>query len=307
MSNTTQPDKEGPRPLLTEVAGIYTAPPAHWVGNGFHVRSLFSYADAFQGSDPFVLLDYAAEEQFSPNRGAPRGVGPHPHKGFETVTIAYQGEVAHRDSSGGGGTIQAGDVQWMTAGRGIVHEEFHSREFSEKGGPFEMVQLWVNLPAKDKDTPASYQPISKEAIPVLSLPGDKNNAGSLRLIAGRHQGKQGPAKTFTEMNVWDVMLDAGASTAFTLPVTHNLSLAILRGEVRINANQNAQAGALVCFHAGGEVLQLQAGKNGATVLLLSGMPLNEPVAGYGPFVMNSMDEIRQAFADYERGKFGNLA
>lgn len=304
MSNTSQPNKEAPQPLLKEVAGIYTAPPAHWVGNGFHVRSMFSYADAFQGSDPFVLLDYAAEEQFSPNPGAPRGVGPHPHKGFETVTIAYQGEVAHRDSSGGGGTIQTGDVQWMTAGRGIVHDEFHSREFSEKGGLFEMVQLWVNLPAKDKDTPAAYQPIRKEEIPVLVLPDD---AGSVRLIAGSYQGEQGPAKTFTEMNVWDVVLHANASTVFTLPATHNLSLAILRGEVRINEGENAQAGALVRFQMGGETLELQAGENGATILLLSGVPLNEPVVGYGPFVMNSMDEIRQAFADYERGKFGNLA
>lgn len=300
MTNTNPQTSERPR---KEVAGIYTAPPAHWVGNGFHVRSMFSYADAFQGSDPFVLLDYAAEEQFSPNPGAPRGVGPHPHKGFETVTIAYQGEVAHCDSSGGGGTIQAGDVQWMTAGRGIVHEEFHSREFSEQGGPFEMVQLWVNLPAKDKDTPAAYQPIRKEEIPVLSLPDD---AGSLRLIAGSYQGKQGPAKTFTAMNVWDVVLHAGASTAFILPATHNLSLAILRGEVRINEGESAQADDLVRFQAGGEVLELQAGEEGATLLLLSGVPLDEPVVGYGPFVMNSMDEIRQAFADYERGKFGKL-
>lgn len=301
MTNTSSQAGERPR---KEVAGIYTAPPAHWVGNGFHVRSMFTYADAFQGSDPFVLLDYAAEEQFSPNQGAPRGVGSHPHKGFETVTIAYQGEVAHRDSSGGGGIIQAGDVQWMTAGRGIVHEEFHSREFSNTGGPFEMVQLWVNLPARDKLTPAAYQSISKEQIPDLALPDE---VGSLRLIAGSYLGKQGPAKTFTEMNVWDVVLDAGAGTIFELPATHNLSLAILRGEVRINANQSAQAGALVRFQPGGEVLELQAGENGATILLLSGVPLDEPVVGYGPFVMNSMDEICQAFDEYERGKFGNLS
>ena len=300
MSNVPQHNDPPPR---KEVAGIYTAPPAHWVGNGFHVRSMFSYADAFQGSDPFVLLDYAAEEQFSPNQGAPRGEGPHPHKGFETVTIAYQGEVAHRDSSGGGGTIQTGDVQWMTAGRGIVHEEFHSREFSHKGGPFEMVQLWVNLPAKDKLTPAAYQPIAKEQIPVLALPDD---AGSLRLIAGTYQGQQGPARTFTEMNVWDVVLHAGASTVLALPATHNLSLAILRGEAHINGGQSAQAGTLVRFQPGGESLELQAGENGVTLLLLSGVPIGEPVVGYGPFVMNSMAEIRQAFDEYEQGKFGAL-
>ena len=292
---------EGP---FKEVASIHQAPPAHWVGDGFYVQSLFSYSDAFKGADPFVLLDFAAERQFAPNTGAPHGVGQHPHKGFETVTIAYQGEVSHRDSSGGGGTIQTGDVQWMTAGRGIVHEEFHSREFGQKGGPFEMVQLWVNLPAKDKLTPAAYQAISKEEIPVVSLP---EKSGSIRLIAGTYQGQKGPAKTFTEMNVWDVQLAPGAEALFDLPASHNLTLAVLRGQAGINGDKSpVPSVSLVRFQPGGERLQLQAGSEGATILLLSGVPLNEPVVGYGPFVMNSMAEIRQAFSEYEQGKFGNI-
>lgn len=180
-----------------KVSGIYGATSSHWVGDGFLVQSLLTYDDRHRNCDPFLLLDYAAPYQFGPHSGHPRGVGQHPHKGFETVTIAYQGEVAHRDSSGGGGVIKEGDVQWMTAGGGIVHEEFHSKAYSEKGGMFEMVQLWVNLPAKDKETPAAYQPITRDQIPVVTLP---DQAGTLRLIAGSYEGQQGAATTFTEMN-----------------------------------------------------------------------------------------------------------
>ncbi len=301
MSKTAQ--TTAPRPYK-QVAGIYGAPPAHWVGDGFYVQSLFSYADAFKGADPFVLLDFAAERYFAPNSGAPHGVGQHPHKGFETVTIARQGEVAHRDSSGGGGTIQTGDVQWMTAGRGIVHEEFHSREFSAKGGPFEMVQLWVNLPAVHKNTPAAYQAIGTKEIPVLALP---ENSGSIRLIAGSYLDRLGPAKTFTEMNVWEVELSPDAKASLDLPLNHNLTLAVLRGQTAVNDEKNAVAAvSLVRFQPGGERLRLQAGPEGASILLLSGVPLAEPVVGYGPFVMNSMAEIHQAFHEYEQGKFGSL-
>ena len=292
---------------MRNVRQIYRANSRHWVGDGFWVQPLFSHMGEDRGTDPFLMLDYAAPYQFAPANGRARGVGQHPHKGFETVTIAYQGEVAHRDSTGGGGVIKAGDVQWMTAGAGIIHEEFHSDAFSERGGLFEMVQLWVNLPAKDKNTPARYQHLAKEQIPVLELP---NSAGHVRVIAGEyadeHGGARGPAQTFTEMNVWDMVLHAGASASLILPETHNLSMVVLRGDVTFNGAHTAHAGELVSFETQSGAVELQAGASEVKILLLSGVPIDEPIVGYGPFVMNTQQEIRQAIDDFNHGRFGAI-
>ncbi|MBH5328170.1 pirin family protein [Eikenella sp. S3360] len=289
---------------MRNVKQIYRANSQHWVGDGFLVQPLFSHMGDDRGTNPFLMLDYAAPYEFAPNEArSPRGVGQHPHKGFETVTIAYHGEVAHRDSSGGGGIIYEGDVQWMTAGSGIIHEEFHSEAFSKKGGLFEMVQLWVNLPAKDKNTPPRYQHLAKADIPVVQLPDE---AGHLRLIAGEHNGSKGAASTFTEMNVWDIVLNAGKEAVLEVPESHNLSLVILRGNVLINGKDAAKPGELVSFEQGGGQFTVNTGSEEAKILLLSGVPINEPVVGYGPFVMNTAEEIRQAVLDFNEGKFGRI-
>lgn len=288
---------------MRAVHKIYQNHQRHWVGNGFWVQSLFSHMEADKGTNPFLLLDYAAPYHFAPNDGALRGVGAHPHKGFETVTIAYQGEVAHRDSSGGGGVIHEGDVQWMTAGSGIVHEEFHSAGFSRTGGLFEMVQLWVNLPAKYKHTPARYQHLPKQKIPQVVLP---HNAGRVRVIAGQYGDTAGAAHTFSELNVWDIALKGGASATFAVPDTHSLSMVVLRGEVTLNTMTTAVASDLVVFEQNAGVVQVAAGAQDVTLLLLSGVPIDEPVAGYGPFVMNTVEEIRCAIDDYNHGRFGSI-
>ncbi len=289
---------------MRNVKQIYRANSQHWVGDGFLVQPLFSHMGEDRGTDPFLMLDYAAPRVFEPGRiSSPRGVGQHPHKGFETVTIAYQGEVAHRDSSGGGGVIKEGDVQWMTAGAGIIHEEFHSEAFSKSGGMFEMVQLWVNLPAKDKNTPARYQHLAKDDIPVVQLP---DNAGHLRLIAGDYEGVKGAAETFTEMNVWDVVVNAGKETVISVPANHSLSLVVLRGNVTLNGKDQAGAGQLVGFENGGGEVRIAAGSEEVKILLLSGVPIAEPVVGYGPFVMNTAEEIREAINDFNSGRFGSI-
>lgn len=294
---------------MRKINQIHGAKPQHWVGDGFYVQSLFSYRSCGVKSDPFLLLDYAAPMTFAPNTGAPRGVGQHPHKGFETVTIAYQGQVAHRDSSGGGGVIKAGDVQWMTAGGGVIHEEFHAPEFAQKGGVLEMVQLWVNLPKKNKLTPAAYQHLASDDIPVLAL---DNEAGHVRLIAGAYddgsQTTQGLAKTFSPINLWDVVLKADADVTLRIPATHHVLLLIMQGDVYVNDEQSASMGNLVTFAEGeGETtIRLQAGEQGATVLLMSGEPINEPVVGYGPFVMNTEAQIREAMTDFNNGQFGSI-
>ena len=290
---------------MRAVRQIYRANSRHWVGDGFWVQPLFSHMGEDRGTDPFLMLDYAAPYQFAPNEArSPRGVGQHPHKGFETVTIAYQGEVAHRDSSGGGGVIREGDVQWMTAGSGVIHEEFHSEDFSRRGGMFEMVQLWVNLPAKDKNTPPRYQHLAKEAIPVVQL---ADEAGYVRVIAGQHEGVQGAATTFTEMNVWDVVIDAGNEAVLTVPDNHSLSMVVLRGQAQFNGQEQAGAGQLVGFTAEGGAVKVAAGEEEVKILLLSGVPIAEPVVGYGPFVMNTEDEIRQAIHDFNHGRFGRIS
>jgi redox-sensitive bicupin YhaK (pirin superfamily) len=286
---------------MKKVIGVYPAPAQHWVGNGFPVRSLFSYESLGKHASPFLLFDYAGPADFTPSV-TPRGVGQHPHRGFETVTIAFQGEVAHRDSTGQGGVIGTGDVQWMTAGSGIIHEEFHSETFSRSGGPFEMVQLWVNLPAKDKMTAPGYQAIQRQNIPVVVLP---EQAGEVRVIAGELNGHQGPAKTFSPMHVWDVRISAGRRAEPHLPDGWNTLLAVLHGTVQVNHEHIAREADLVVFDRAGETLIIEA--NGEmTLMLLSGEPIDEPIVGYGPFVMNSDAEIHQAIADYNSGNFGTI-
>lgn len=286
---------------MRTIRKIYNAPAKHWVGNGFYVSPLFSHMGEDKQTSPFLMFDYAMPHTFAPNNGAPRGVGAHPHSGFETVTIAYQGEVAHRDSTGSGGVIGEGDVQWMTAGAGIVHEEFHAESFGKRGGEFEMAQLWVNLPAKDKKTPARYQHLAKDNITVVPLADD---AGHARIIAGRFGSADGAAETFTELNVWDIVLNGGASADLDVPAGHNLMLVVLRGEVRINGGQSVQASQMATFERESGSVKVEAVGGEAKILLLSGVPIDEPVVGYGPFVMNTEAEIAEVMNEFRSGKFG---
>ncbi|QLB16052.1 quercetin 2,3-dioxygenase [Mannheimia granulomatis] len=293
---------------MKKVSNVWAAPAKHWVGNGFHVQSMFSYQDKDKYLDPFLLMDYNPPKIFQGGRQDNsefdlRGVEEHPHRGFETVTIAYQGEVSHRDSHGGGGTIKAGDVQWMTAGSGIMHEEMHSENFAKTGGVFEMVQLWVNLPKKDKMTTPKYQAIAAAEIPTVTL---ADNAGTVRVIAGELLGSQGAASTFSPINMWDTHLNAGSKAEFTLPSSHNLVILVLSGTVQIGGEAIARSGELVTFERGGSELVIEA-NNDSKLLILTGEPLNEPVVGYGPFVMNSKEEILQAINDVKSGKFGKIA
>jgi redox-sensitive bicupin YhaK (pirin superfamily) len=274
----------------------------HWVGDGFPVRSIFSYNDRAAELSPFLLLDYAGPVTFPPTTQR-KGVGEHPHRGFETVTIVYDGEVEHRDSSGGGGVIGPGDVQWMTAAGGLVHEEYHGAGFAQRGGPFEMVQLWVNLPAKDKMTTPGYQGITSAQIPRVELP---DGAGAVRVIAGDYNGTRGPARTFTPVNVWDVRLNAGKRATFTVPVGHTTALFVLRGRIRLPDGESAAEAELAVLERAGETFPVEALEN-TTLLVLNGQPLNEPVVGHGPFVMNTRGEIQQAIIDYENGKMGQMA
>jgi len=287
---------------MKQIRGIYGAPHPHWVGDGFPVRSMFSYNTHGQHLSPFLLLDRAGPHRFAPD-SAPRGVGQHPHRGFETVTIVYDGEVAHRDSTGAGGTIGPGDVQWMTAASGILHEEFHSPAFTRSGGTLDMVQLWVNLPARDKSAPPGYQTLAAAQIPVLALP---DQAGQLRVIAGEYDGHRGAARTHTPIDVWDLALQPGHAVELPVADGHTLALAVLDGAVRVNGEQRAGEAELVVFDRAGAGVLLEA-LAPARVLLLAGEPIDEPIAGYGPFVMNSQAEIAQAVADFNQGRFGQLS
>ena len=283
---------------VTRVAG---AGSDHWVGDGFPVRNLFPSNGISAEIDPFLMLDYAGPKYFEPST-RPRGVGEHPHRGFETVTIAYQGAVDHRDSSGSSGTIRPGDVQWMTAASGVVHEELHEREFTNNGGIFEMVQLWVNLPKAHKMSAPRYQGIVSDQIPRAELGG-----GSFaRIIAGELNGTKGPALTFTPINLFDLRLKAGEPVELALPEGQNAGLVLLKGEVLVNSSTSVQGEAqLVLLSPGGAGVTLQA-KQDSILLVLTGEPINEPVASYGPFVMNTQEEIRQALQDYQAGKMGHL-
>lgn len=270
----------------------------HWVGDGFPVQSIFSYRDIAEEMSPFLLMDYAGPTRFEPTEQR-RGVGQHPHRGFETVTIVYDGQVSHHDSTNAGGTIGAGEVQWMTAGKGIIHEEYHGDDYAKSGGPFEMIQLWVNLPAKHKLTPPGYQGITKSDIPEVALPEE---AGKVRVIAGEYAGHTGPAKTFSAMNVWDVRLNAGTRTVFNLPEGHTTAIFVLKGAVKTGSVHTIRPSELAVMQREGTELVLQAQQD-TVLLLLNGAPLNEPVVGHGPFVMNSWEEIDQAINDYNLGRF----
>lgn len=286
---------------MRKLIAVQDAPRPHWVGDGFPVRSMFSPQSHGAALSPFILLDYAPPTEFAP---APqkRGVGVHPHRGFETVTIVYSGEVDHRDSTGSGGHIGPGDVQWMTAASGILHEEFHSAAFTKSGGVMEMVQLWVNLPAKDKMSQPGYQTLLDAEIPSVTL---ADGAGRVRVIAGAYAGAKGPARTFTPVNIWDVRLQAGAKTALELPEGHTLAVLVQSGVVKLNGEALARDSQLAVFERQGGAIELEA-EGAAKMLVLSGEPIEEPVAWYGPFVMNTEAEIRQAITDFNAGKFGDL-
>ncbi len=287
---------------MKKIIGHHHGSRPHWVGDGFPVRSLFSYNTFGQQLSPFLLLDYAGPQDFAPT-SRPRGVGQHPHRGFETVTIVYSGEVAHQDSTGAGGVIGPGDVQWMTAGSGILHEEFHSPDFSQAGGPLEMVQLWVNLPAKDKMTAPGYQGIQDADIPAVAL---ANDAGRVRVIAGDFAGTPGPARTFSPINVWDVRLNAGQPVDMSVPEGHSLAVVVLRGTVQVNGEAVVREAEWLLLDQTGTDFQLETNTE-ATLLVLSGEALNEPIEGYGPFVMNTPQQIHEAVEDFNSGRFGRIA
>jgi redox-sensitive bicupin YhaK (pirin superfamily) len=280
------------------ILGQYGNNRSHWVGDGFPVRSLFSYNMLGDHVSPFLLLDYAGPNYFEPTSQR-RGVGQHPHRGFETVTIVYEGQVEHKDSAGNGGVIGPGDVQWMTAGGGILHEEYHAPAFAKTGGPFRMVQLWVNLPAKDKMSPAHYQGIVSSDIPVVDLP---DGGGKARVIAGELLGARGPARTFTPINIWDLRLTGDAALKLELPEGHTAMLVVLSGHVTLEDSHEVGAAEMVLLSREGEELALRANGD-AMVLVLTGAPIDEPIVGHGPFVMNTEAEIHQAFDDFRAGRF----
>jgi redox-sensitive bicupin YhaK (pirin superfamily) len=286
---------------VKRLQGVRRSAGRHWVGDGFPVRTLFAYSDRGAELSPFLLLDYAGPMEFPPTNER-LGVGAHPHRGFETVTIVYEGEVEHRDSSGGGGRIGPGDVQWMTAASGLVHEEFHGRGFARRGGMFEMVQLWVNLPARDKMSPPRYQAILNGQIPAVSLP---NGQGTVRVIAGDLEGAKGPAETFTPIHVWDLRIPRGQRTELPVPDGYTTMLVLLKGAVRANGSEPIGAAEAGLFDRAGRSISIESLED-TTALLLCGEPIDEPIVGQGPFVMNTSGEIRQAMEDYWSGKMGRL-
>jgi quercetin 2,3-dioxygenase len=286
---------------LRTVEGIHQSTSFHWVGDGFFVSTYFpSRHLPAERVSPFVLMDYGPGEDFAPNPRGKRGVGWHPHRGFETVTLAWEGSVAHRDNAGNAGIIGPGDVQWMTAGAGIFHEEYHEEGFARRGGRLHMMQLWVNLPRAKKRATPGYQPIPKADIPSVALAG----GGQVRVIAGDYQGARGPARTFTPISMLDADLPPGGRLSLELPATYNAMAIVARG--RVHAGDHvASAGELVLFANDAPRLELVAEED-AHVIVLSGKPLNEPVVAYGPFVMNTLEEIHQAIADVNRGGFGPI-
>ena len=286
--------------MYKQILQINKAGAPHMVGDGFPV---VGYIDSslWEKLSPFLMLDYITRREFAPTIH-PRGVDVHPHKGFETVSILWEGALAHEDSTGAKGTIGAGDVQWMTAGAGILHKEFHEEHFSRKGGFLHGAQLWVNLPAKYKNTQPSYQDLSAASIPVVSF---DNGKGTVRVISGECFGAKGPAKTFTRINVWDVHFKAGGQTTFTFPEGDTAAVLVLSGTVEANGDQVARAGEMIVFEEKGATINVES-NNDAHLLILSGEPIREPIAAYGPFVMNTQEEIRAAIADYHAGAFGHL-
>lgn len=285
-----------------KIMRVHRAGGGHWVGDGFPVSTMFSYHDDGGAVSPFLLLDYAGPADFEPS-DKPRGVEKHPHRGFETVTIVYQGEVEHSDSAGNAGRIGPGDVQWMTAARGILHEEMHGRAFTQTGGTLEMIQLWVNLPAKDKMSDPAYQEILSGDIPVANLP---DNAGHVRVIAGDYETTKGAARTFTPVNLWDIQAKAGTRLSLPVPDGHNTMLLVLKGRAGVEGAdgeiERLSAREIGHFTADGEGIFVQVDED-ATLLLMSGAPIDEPIVGRGPFVMNTVGEIKTAMLDYAQGKF----
>lgn len=285
---------------MKQIKSVRKAAPSHMVGDGFKVKTFIS-SQMWQDMSPFLMLDYIEPVNYLPT-DHPRGVDVHPHKGFETVSILWEGALAHEDSSGGKGNLYAGDVQWMTAGAGILHKEFHEKEFSKKGGVLHGAQLWVNLPAKNKSTPPAYQDIRSANIPEVLI---ENNKGKVRIIAGELDGVKGPANTFTRINIFDAHANADAS--FNLKVTEgdHTAMLLLKGTVMINDDKTAREGDLLIFEKTGENIHIQT-NNETHLLLLSGEPITEPVAAYGPFVMNTQQEIIEAINDFNAGKFGHM-
>ncbi len=285
------------------VNNVFAPAPPHFVGDGFRVHNFIpGFAPlSMKRMDPFIMLDYNSTFYFPPSP-VPRGVDVHPHKGFETVTIAYKGSVAHNDSKGGSGVISEGDVQWMTAASGILHKEYHEKEFSKKGGDFQMVQLWVNLPAKDKMSTPKYQAITASQMTHVPI---KNGKGFIEVIAGAYHEHKGPAFTFTPVNLMNAKLKKGDKVDFSFPAHYNTALLVIEGEVTVNDTRNAATDHFVLFDNDADAFYIEA-KEDAIVLIMSGEPLNEPIASHGPFVMNTREELQQAFVDFQNGAFGNL-
>ncbi|MCF4100544.1 pirin family protein [Gillisia sp. M10.2A] len=290
--------------MATKKIELVVSPPApHMVGDGFRVHNFIpgGYHLDMERMSPFIMMDYNSKHYFSPTTQA-RGVGVHPHRGFETVTLAYQGKIAHHDSAGNSGVIAQGDVQWMTAASGILHKEYHEEEFSKAGGDFQMVQLWVNLPAKYKMTPPKYQGIANADINKVTLP---NNAGIVEVIAGEYHGTKGSASTFTPVHMQNAKLNEGGKVKFSFPANYNTVILVIEGEVKVNNEETVGTDKLVLFENEGEDFSIEATED-AIVLVLSGEPIDEPIAAHGPFVMNTQQEIIQAFNDVNMGKFGYL-
>jgi quercetin 2,3-dioxygenase len=288
--------------MKKQVETVLAPPAPHMVGDGFRVHNFFpaGYGLGLKRMSPFFLMDYNSKIEFPPT-DQPRGVGVHPHRGFETVTIAYHGKVAHHDSAGNSGVIGEGEVQWMTAASGVLHKEYHEKEYSRKGGAFQMVQLWVNLPAKYKMTPPKYQAITVPAMGKYELPDGK---GEVRVVAGEFKGVKGGASTFTPINMLNFYLKAGAKIDFELPENYNTGALVVEGNIQVNEHA-ATADHFVLFKNKGTEVSIQA-ETDAVVLLLSGEPIDEPVVAYGPFLMNTKEEIIQAYDDVNQGKFGYL-
>ncbi len=286
-----------------QIQDVLAPLPPHMVGDGFRVHNFFpgGYNLGMQRMSPFFLLDYNSKIDFSP-RDIPRGVGVHPHRGFETVTIAYHGKVAHHDSTGNSGVIGEGDVQWMTAASGVLHKEYHEKEYSKMGGPFQMVQLWVNLPAKDKMSQPKYQAITNQQIHKFQLP---NNGGVVDVIAGDFKGIKGTASTFTPIHMYNIRIKKNQVIEFDLPANFNTGILLIEGQVNVNGTQTVTADHFILFKNEGETISISA-EDDSILLVLSGEPINEPLIAYGPFLMNTKEEILQAYDDVNKGKFGVL-
>ncbi len=289
---------------LRAIEAILPPDNLHFVGDGFRVYGILGRKEplTMKRMSPFLLLDYAPVHYFPPNNGALLGVGPHPHRGIETVTIAYKGKVEHNDSTGAGGIIEEGGVQWMTSGKGILHKEYHEKNFSKKGGEMQMVQLWVNLPAKDKMTEPKYQNIENKDLSKVDL---GNGIGSVDIIAGEFENNKGPASSFTPLSLFNVKLNKDKGTSLSFNESHNTGLLVIKGNVTINNSENAPTNHFVLFNNKDSEFTIKA-EDEAEILILSGEPINEPIASYGPFVMNTNDEIRQTIDDFNSGMFGHL-